>query len=394
MKQPIKAIPFFILICFIPGCTKHDNVERILENGVEVIVNHEEPYRVDGHPVSLVLEKETSIDMEREDIARTALSDVRGVQVDSEGNIYFFCSQRTENFLFKFDQKGAFVKSFGRKGQGPGEIQRVSYCLIDSKDKIVISDGANRKIIFFDSNGELIREITYDLNITDAVPLENGNLMVIRRIANSSQAISVKLVLGNADFEEIKELDVFNQPPFIEGGKNMMPLRAFLLEWELTKDKIYIGNEQRGYEILVYDLEGRLQRKIKKKYKPSSLPENLREQGEDYLSKHPNAKQMFYIPEEIPPYNSFFLDDEERLYVMTYENGLDEDEYVHDVFTSDGVYFARQGLKSYGKLRWSLDPLSAIAKNGRLYCLQEKESGYKELVIFKMRWEDKDWGSE
>jgi len=28
-----------------------------------------------------------------------------------------------------------------------------------------------------------------------------------------------------------------------------------------------------------------------------------------------------------------------------------------------------------------------IAKNDRLYCVKEKESGYKELVVYKMRWE-------
>ncbi len=74
----------------------------------------------------------------------------------------------------------------------------------------------------------------------------------------------------------------------------------------------------------------------------------------------------------------------------TTEKGLHEDEYVHDVFTSDGVYFARESLKSYGKLGWNLEPLSAVARNGRLYCLQEKESGDKELVVYKIRWEEKD----
>jgi hypothetical protein len=388
MYSTFKASLFVVFIIFsIIGCAKQEQVEKIQEGGAEVIINHNEPYRVKGQPASLYLEKEISIDMERDEIAEIGLPDVRGIEADSKGNIYFFIFERSENFLFKFDKNGNFVRSLGRKGQGPGEIQRVSYCSIDSKDNIIISDGGNRKIIFFNSAGELSKEIKYDLNLTDAVPLENGKLIVLKRITNPSQSISIKLILCDADFKEIKELDVFDQPPFFEGGKNKGQLRAFLFEWKITKNRIYIGNEQRGYEILVYDLEGSLVRKIRKEYEPLSLPENFRKEAEDYLLKNPNAQQWFSIPEEIPPYNSFFIDDEGRLFVMTYEQGLNAGEYIHDVFNPDGVYFSQQCLKSYGRLRWSIEPLLAVAKNGRLYCLQEKESGYKELVGYKMRWE-------
>jgi uncharacterized protein YbaR (Trm112 family) len=380
----LLSISILILTC---GCTRQERVERIMEDGVKVVINHEEPYSVRGQPASLVLEKEISIDMERDDIAELGLPDVRGVNTDSEGNIYFFRYQRSENFIFKFDKNGNFLKSFGRMGQGHGEIQKVSYCSIDSKDNIIICDDANRKIIFFNTNGELSQEISYGSNMTEAVPLENGKCVVIRRITNPSKSISIKLILCSADFEEIKELDVFDQPPFSEGGKNKGQLRAFLFEWKITKDRIYIGNEQRGYEILVYDLEGNLLRKIRKEYEPLSLPENFRKEAEDYLLKNPNAKQWFNIPEEIPPYNSFFIDEEERLFVMTYEKGPSEGEYIHNVFNPDGVYFSRQSLNSYGKLGWSLEPLLAVTKNGRLYCLQEKESGYKELVVYRMKWE-------
>ena len=32
--------------------------------------------------------------------------------------------------------------------------------------------------------------------------------------------------------------------------------------------------------------------------------------------------------------------------------------------------------------------LSAVVKKDHLYCLQEKESGFKKLVIYKMNWSD------
>ncbi len=387
MKKLLIVIPLVFLLWFTFSCQKQGQVERIMEDGVEVVINHLEPYKVKGQPDSLILEKEISIDMERDDIAEIGLPDVHSVDADSDGNIYFHRFRSSENFIFKFDKNGNFIKSFGRRGQGPGEIQMVSYFSIDSKDNIIISDRANGKIIFFNTNGELSQEISYGLNITDAIPLENGKYLVIRRIRDDSQhSIPTKLILCSAKFEELKELDVYNQPLFWEGG-NKMPYRAFLYMWRLTKDKIYIGNEQRDYEILTYDLEGNLLRKIRKEYEPSLLPDDLRKDAEASLSDNPSRKQWFYVPKEIPPFNTFFIDDEKKLYVMTYEKGFNEGEYIHDVFNSDGIYVSRTSLKSYGKLGWELEPLWAVAKNNRLYCLREKESGYKELEVYRMRWE-------
>lgn len=387
MKKLLLILFLVVLLCSIFGCQQREQIERIIEEGVEVVINHQEPYKMKGALSTLILEKEISIDMERDDLAEIGISDVSSANADSEGNIYFYRYQRSENFIFKFDKKGNYIKSFGRAGQGPGEIQRISHVSIDSKDNIIVSDDANRKIIFFDNNGDLGKEVSYVLNIESALPLENGNYLIRRRIRDDSlPTLPHKLILSSPDFEELIELDVYNQPLFWEGG-NQMPYRSFLFVWRITKDRIYIGNEQRGYEILVYDLEGNFIRKIRKEHGPALLPDDLRKDAEKSLSSNPDRKKWFYVPKEIPPYNTFFVDEEEKLYVMTYEKGLHEEEFMHDVFNSDGVYFSRQSLKPYGGLGWELEPLFAVAKNRRLYCLQEKESGFKELVVYMMKWE-------
>lgn len=89
----------------------------------------------------------------------------------------------------------------------------------------------------------------------------------------------------------------------------------------------------------------------------------------------------------MPPFNSFFLDEKEWLYVMTYEKGENEDEYIHDIFNSNGIFIARKNIKNYGKLSHTLYHLKVSVKNNRLYCLREKEDEYKELLVYKMRWE-------
>jgi len=118
-----KLLILFCLLslCFYCG-PKQDVVERYIEDGVEVIVNHLEPYKIKGVPSTFHLEEEFAIDTEKDDVATTGLTDITHFDVDSEGNIYCLNETSNENFIVKFNKNGNFIISFGRKGQGPGEM--------------------------------------------------------------------------------------------------------------------------------------------------------------------------------------------------------------------------------------------------------------------------------
>lgn len=66
---------------------------------------------------------------------------------------------------------------------------------------------------------------------------------------------------------------------------------------------------------------------------------------------------------------------------------LSDGEYMYDVFDADGRFISRVGLGNYGIWdRTIVNQFVIIIKKNLLYCIREKESGYKELVIYKMRW--------
>jgi len=386
INRTAKVIGVIVLIFLFSLCgSKQLEVERLIEDGVEVIVNHQEPYKIEREPSSLIFEKDFSIDLERDDIANIGLTDIRYFDADSEGNIYFCKLRGTGNFIYKFDKSGTFIDSFGSQGQGPGEIQYVYYFFIDSKDNIIVVD-ETRKVLFFNKDGMLVKEIRFGTKIEEAIPLEKGKYIEIRGTPDlTKETFPIKLILCNKDFVELKELDVFIHPNPLKGNKR--PYRIYSFMGKATKDKIYIGNEQRGYEILVYDLDGNLIRKIRKDYKALAYPEEFKKETENHFIENPRSKKSFYITKDMPPFNTFFIDEEDRLYVMTYEKGDKEGEYIHDIFNSDGIFIARKSIKNYGRLNYQLTELNAIAKNNCLYCFQEKESGYKELVVYKLNWE-------
>jgi len=69
---------------------------------------------------------------------------------------------------------------------------------------------------------------------------------------------------------------------------------------------------------------------------------------------------------------------------MTYEISSNPREFIYDIFNPAGIFIGKMNLDNY---RGMYRPFPAKARNNRIYCIREKESGYKELVVYKMKWE-------
>ena len=132
-----------LLLCFtfFLSCgPKQNKVEKIVEDGVEVVINHLEPYKVEGIEATLILEQEMIIDTESNEIVETGLVDMEAFDVDKAGNLYIILWTSNENFVYKFDNRGKFVKSFVRRGQGPGEIEWGGSVKFISDNELMIID--------------------------------------------------------------------------------------------------------------------------------------------------------------------------------------------------------------------------------------------------------------
>jgi len=387
MKSKIKFVPIglflSVLVMFVSCRSKKDKVEKIIEDGVEVVINHIEPYTLRGEPSVLNLEKEFSIDLAREDMGEMGLSGSAEFDIDSDGNIYFVNSRLEENCIFKFDPDANFITSFGRKGQGPGEIQSIRGFVIDSKDNIMISDTRSRKSIIFNKNGDLIKEVHFAQDAVWMFPLENGKYLAEKRIIDSKQDyFLIVYSLFSPELEEIKKLDTYKFPnPLIKGRRGVVSDPVFI--WRISSGNIYVGNEDRGYEILKYDLEGNLLRKLRKEHKPVKIPEELGIKEKELYERF-NTK--VFIPKYWPPYHSFFADEEGRLFVKTFEDGDHPGEYMYDIFNPAGIFIGRMSLNICSSVRPAKE-IYAKAVKSHLYCLEEKESGYRELVVYEMNWE-------
>jgi len=97
---------FCILVFFSCG-PKQERVEKITEDGVEVVINHLEPYKLKGELATVTLVKEFVIDTEKDDLVDIGFYQPEAFDVDSDGNIYFIQWESSDNYIFKFDNKGS-----------------------------------------------------------------------------------------------------------------------------------------------------------------------------------------------------------------------------------------------------------------------------------------------
>jgi hypothetical protein len=395
-KLSALACSLFLLM---PACgTRGDSVERTQENGIEVVQNHRLPYRLKGTPVSVRLDEELAIDTERADLAKLEVEDIWGFDVNSQGEIFIFQPPMSAGkFISKFDERGGFVTSFAPKGQGPGEIQWPIFHKILSVDGIPILDMTSRKLVVFDKNGSVLRETAVLLEIKGSsmlLELPNKNYLYRKVEVDPSQqypSLNLSYSLISPEFKEIRELDQVQIPHPFSAPKIRFPLP--MTAWAVAGRHIFVGSSEKGYEIRVYDWDGNFVRKIRKEFAAVPFPES-KKLAVLWALESPQLsplKNRLVFPDPSPPFQHLFCDDEGRLYVMTYETGEKPGEYLFDIFNPDGVFIARMSCAAHlsADLFAPGSPSDSwiAARNGRLYAIQEKPSGFKKLVVYRMLWQ-------
>jgi hypothetical protein len=213
---------------------------------------------------------------------------------------------------------------------------------------------------------------------------QNGNFLVQRprydERTSRSGTVPYTISLCDSNFKELRELDRHQWTP---SNERIAPV----FMWRVSAGYIYIDNEDRGYEILDYDWEGNLRRKIRKSYQPVEATEEIKiaRLGPGY--KQSVISHDSYFPNPLSPLSFFFVDDEGRLFMMTYEAGNIPGEYIYNLFNANGVFIGRKSL-NMGTAQYYFQINYAKIKKGLLYYYREKESGYKELMVQKVIWKN------
>jgi len=317
------------------------------------------------------LEKVFTIDTEDNAVAETGLTDISYFDIDSEGKIFIANMKVKENYLFILNKDGSLNYVFGRNGQGPGELQSPKELVISSQGEIFVTDRG--KVVVFSNTGQFIKEFRINNDYQKFIPLnKDRNLAIVVKL-NEDLSQSFEVVLCSSELEELITLDRSKIESFNKAVKvNIIPT---LVYWEKSNKYIYTGNTAE-YEIRVFDFNGILLRQIKKDYKAVYLSDEDKEEYEQRLQKYPpEIKDSFFIPDSFPPVRAITAVDDKWLFIQTYEKST-AGNFIYDVFDAKGEYVGRTELEGY----------QVKFRGDCVYCLRQKDSGYKELVVYRVIW--------
>ncbi len=342
-------------------------IEKI--NGITIIKNPKEPM-YDEDVFSLV--EELSIG-EAEGRKDYMFSMIVSIDVDDKGNIYVLDIKETH--IKVFNPEGRLIRIIGRKGQGPGEFQRPFTVQITAQNEVVIFDVMIQRLHFFSLDGEYKKSITIEKLFNPPIINSEGNIV---SLVNVDVAENPKYELQKYDLELNPLTFYYSFPKYNSVRDGVNPFRS-ILQWAVThNNEIVCGHPDEGYDLKIFNTEGKIIKNIVKDYTPIKIPaEEIKRE-----KKMPLPPGMFY---SFPKYYSAFLwiivDEKNRIFVCTWERSKDKGGRYYDVFSPEGKFIAKIPIShevSMGKL--------IIFKGDKLYLVKADEDGYQYVKRYKVTW--------
>jgi len=338
------------------------------ENDVTVVLNPREPI-VNGPLVKL---KRDWMAGGETHAGSPVLAKPWDIALDDEGRLYVLDIQ--DATIKVFDPQGAYVRTIGRRGQGPGEIGAAFSIVVPWRAKtLLVNDVGGRRLAFFSLEGVFEKNLPLrGLTESPAVDSRFDIYLKTTDIRNSRESLNKM----NADLTAVLAR-IFDEP--VDESHNPFKART---RWVLdAQDRLILGRG-RAYEFEIYDSDGRLSRKIRREYSPQKV---TKADIDEFLQRGapPGFKPTYDYSSHHACYRSFFVDDQGRLFVQTWERNAANTEDVHDVFDAEGRYLGRVAMPRHEDL---INPTTRIVRNDKLYAIEQDAEGNGVVRRYSVNW--------
>ena len=317
---------------------------------------------------------------------------VYSFDVDAWGRIFVLDDQAQE--VRVFDRDGAFVRTVGRKGGGPGEFTQAGSVGLSRDGKIWVMGMGKGSVSIFDTAGTYLRDertktggMVFKPYPGRFDPMGRYNV-VVPRIGEEGD-ISFALARFDQDFTPIDTIPVPEDPVkreifelVNEEGTSMtragVPFQGSLV-WRFSRSGTLWTLVTDRYEFAEIAADGGTLRRVAKEH--GSIPVSSAEreealEGLDWFRNQGGKIDPSKIPTSKPPTVHFFLDDEGNLWVQRGAANSEDEGRLFDILDPEGRYLGTL------RLPFSLQSLTAepLVRDGTLYGITSDELGVPYLV--------------
>ncbi len=223
------------------------------------------------------------------------------------------------------------VKSFGRRGEGPGELLKYAQLYV-LPDRLMIGD--RNKVIFFGKDGTFQKELKPKALLNwGAAPL--GKNFIGKSKGRDGKVEYNTAVIYSPTLEKVKEI---TRSRFFytewKGGKKCDAVAVRGLQFQVWDGRVFVQKDP-GFVIEVYDSAGSLVRTIRRDVKPVPMTAKAKENYRDYFRSTMPWKRMYEgqfknelsFPEHLPAICRFLVTDG-KIYAMTYKQKDGKSQFI------------------------------------------------------------------
>ncbi|MCG2810401.1 MAG: hypothetical protein L6428_02945 [Candidatus Aminicenantes bacterium] len=363
---------FFFLVIF---CTKIWSIEDVK------IIKNPSPNCIESNFKKLIKYKE----LKESEESKEFLVSLSSLVVDENENIFAYDPILVK--LFKYDSNLQLVKTFGSKGRGPGEIGGGSSgftpgSLVIKKNYIYFGDWYNKKIICFNTNGDLIREIPFKRRLSpEIIPaVDNSGNIYLHADHNENNKYIIDFFDKNGEYSKglLARANLFiglflkSEPELPKNPRGIRP------DWYSTstssnikysineKDQLLIYSSSSGY-FWVFN-QGKLQKTAKIWPKNALLDYKINLKEAAKMGGFCSFFRKLIIDQDNP--DRFLLD------YGYYKNGDKMFLYQFDLFGKlDKVYYVLDPKKPYISFQYK--------KSNKFYGISRNNNNNLTISIYK-----------
>jgi 6-bladed beta-propeller len=386
-----------LLFFWLPGCKKKEAAQAKTEtiDGVTYIHNPAAPL----HPRRAVVFEEDLTFKEKDETGEIRLYKPGRYTVDARGNLYI--EDDSDMGIKVFDPRGKYLRTIGRKGNGPGEFGQISDMALLPGGRLLVTDFEARRTSFFNPEGQFLSSFQWKKFFSQVYLVTDSSYTVADMVVNEkARELWVKTIDFNG--EEILTFGKFSYPEFkmLQQGEITFstsvpwsPMSIFA--GDRTRQWLYhcLNNK---YLIEIYDQKGQLFRKIDRPYELVPVTgEDIKQIRSEYADRpdSPFAKlvEQMAFPKVKTVTDRMLVDDDGNLWVETNEEkkrpGAADRENkaegnpirAYDIFSPEGIFESRV---------WT-DIRPGLFANGKMYrSVEDEQTGLRQIKRYRVIWKD------
>jgi len=390
MRSKIKFILItLVLFSFLAACTSVREKEGWAgkieeEDGIEVIYNPEEPLYGE---IDLELEEDLVIGGGEEFDENYNFRRISSMEVDDEGNILVL--DYSDCRIQKYDKEGKYLRTIGRKGEGPGEFQRPFRSYLAPDGKLYVNE--LRKLHVFNENQEYIRSIILESPLRSFGVTKEGNIMGYTS-TRSEEEMTIDIALIDPEGKRTKTIANYpDQGVMIQRGNITIgttpPYSPGLFFCPVDENSGIYGFSAE-YKLFQTDASGEVIHRIEKEERrqPTSKDEES-----EYIKKlwdrqrevggkisEGDIRKLHTFAEYKPYFTNIIMDDEGNLFLPKPKSVLHPEDFTYyDFFNKQGYYFYKIKIS---------DITPRVIKKGYIYTYgSDPDTGYYEIERYKIK---------